>query len=170
MSGHYYRSVESVKRKNSTMRSLGVPAKKQRTGQSPEENATAIQIDEEIDRMFARFGEQVRLLRKSRHVTHEQICERTGLTSGAISRIEHGERSLAARSMVKLALGLGMQPSELAVFLDSGPRANATSRLVLDVPVLVGPGTRTETVRNVTRELESVKARPRQVSRKRSGS
>lgn len=130
-----------------------------------EKDARFEKLDGEIDSALARFGQQVRLLRKGRGVTQLDIYERTGLTSGAISRIENGHRDLTVRSILKMALGLGVQPSELSMLLDRGPRSNTTDRssIGVDVPVIVAPGVSSQSVDEVTQELSQRGARPRQV-------
>lgn len=124
-------------------------------------------LDGQIDETLKRFGEHVRAIRKTRGVTQLDIAGRTGLTSGAQSRIEHGDRALSMRSFMKVAVGLGIRPSELAILLDWLPTPNATGGPIVEVPVIVAPGVGSDSVKKVADELASRGAQASQVESKK---
>lgn len=60
------------------------------------------------------FGAFIRERRKALGLTQADLADKAGLSSGAISMIETGERSeLQARSARRLALALGVTSDEL---------------------------------------------------------
>lgn len=147
-----------------------MPSKRQpaKAVHQTEKEKQAAKLDTQIDETLKRFGEHVKAIRKTRRITQLDIAGSTGLTSGAQSRIENGDRSLTMRSFMKVAVGLGMRPSELAVMLDWSPGSNTTDRTLIGVPVVVAPGVGPDSVKKVTDELASRGAKTSQlVSKKR---
>lgn len=63
-------------------------------------------------RIEARFGRNLRFLRKERCVTQTELAERTGLHQNYISEIEHGKRNITLRVMENIAMALGVQEKE----------------------------------------------------------
>ncbi|WP_416326760.1 helix-turn-helix domain-containing protein [[Eubacterium] hominis] len=63
-------------------------------------------------RIEARFGRNLRFLRKERCVTQIELAERTGLHQNYISEIEHGKRNITLRVMENIAMALGVQEKE----------------------------------------------------------
>ncbi|MCT7955990.1 helix-turn-helix domain-containing protein [Laspinema palackyanum] len=60
-----------------------------------------------------KFGDRVRMLRKSQNLSQEQLAERSGLHRNYIGGIERGERNMALLNILRLAKALGVTPSEL---------------------------------------------------------
>jgi transcriptional regulator with XRE-family HTH domain len=60
-----------------------------------------------------KFGDRVRMLRKSQNLSQEQLAERSGLHRNYIGGIERGERNVALLNILRLAKALGVTPSEL---------------------------------------------------------
>ncbi|MEX1141624.1 MAG: helix-turn-helix transcriptional regulator [Thermoleophilaceae bacterium] len=59
------------------------------------------------------FGERVRELREAAGMTQEGLAHAAGLHWTYIGQIERGERNLTYKNVLKLARGLGVEPSEL---------------------------------------------------------
>lgn len=59
------------------------------------------------------FGEQLRRVRTERHLTQEQLAEASGLHRTEISLLERGKRTPILDTIVAVARGLGVSPSEL---------------------------------------------------------
>jgi transcriptional regulator with XRE-family HTH domain len=60
-----------------------------------------------------KFGDRVRMLRKSQNLSQEELAERSGLHRNYIGGIERGERNVALLNIFRLAKALGVTPSEL---------------------------------------------------------
>jgi len=60
-----------------------------------------------------KFGDRVRMLRKAKNLSQEQLAERSGLHRNYIGGIERGERNVALLNILRLAKALGVTPSEL---------------------------------------------------------
>lgn len=59
---------------------------------------------------------ELRTARKLARLTQQQLAERSGVDTSAISRVENGERdihSMSYDSVVRLARALGVDPEEL---------------------------------------------------------
>lgn len=56
---------------------------------------------------------RIRELRKERGLTQAQLAERAGLPQSYISRLENGEHSPTAKTITKLAEGLGVSANEI---------------------------------------------------------
>ncbi len=132
-----------------------------------DKDSSVERIETELDASLVRLGQQLKALRKQRRVTQQALEKRTGLSQGAQSKIENGDRALHLRSLLKYAIGMQMQPSELAMLLDWGPRANATDRSLVEVPVIIGPGVNPETVKELRQELAGRGAKIRHLVGKR---
>lgn len=59
------------------------------------------------------FGQRVRELRAERDVSQEALALRTGIARSYMGGIERGEKNPALDHIVRLAVGLGVEPSEL---------------------------------------------------------
>lgn len=59
------------------------------------------------------FGQRVRELRTERGVSQESLALKTGIARSYMGGIERGEKNPALDHIVRLAAGLGVQPSEL---------------------------------------------------------
>ena len=60
------------------------------------------------------LGRGVRAIRKERGINQTQLSQKSGLTTGGISRVETGSRNPSWANVVRLAEGLGVSSSELA--------------------------------------------------------
>lgn len=69
--------------------------------------------DTKESRYLTAFGKRVADIRRSRHLTQEQLAERAGLTPLAIGFIEQGRRWPRITTMHKLAKGLEIPVAEL---------------------------------------------------------
>ncbi|WP_159887559.1 helix-turn-helix domain-containing protein [Paenibacillus puerhi] len=63
-------------------------------------------------------GEQLRLVRKARGLTQEELAEKCGLSFSYISDIERGSRNVTLESLDKLMVALDVMPSEVFNFKD----------------------------------------------------
>ncbi|MHB1537748.1 MAG: helix-turn-helix domain-containing protein [Solirubrobacteraceae bacterium] len=59
------------------------------------------------------FGERLRTVRTERLLTQEQLAEASGVHRTEISLLEHGKRTPILDTIVAVANGLGVSPSEL---------------------------------------------------------
>lgn len=64
------------------------------------------------------FGQVVRNLRLERNLSQEKLSELSGLDRSYVSEIERGEKTASIRTIVKLAGGLGVLPSNLIVIME----------------------------------------------------
>jgi predicted transcriptional regulator len=60
-----------------------------------------------------KLGENVRALRESRDLTQEELAAACDVHPTEIGRIERGTRDLRLSTVVRVARGLGVTPSEL---------------------------------------------------------
>lgn len=61
-------------------------------------------------------GENIRLLRKERGLTQEELAERINLQQAYIGGAERGERNISMLTLQKIAAGLGVSPDEALNF------------------------------------------------------
>lgn len=66
-----------------------------------------------VNPQLKKFGDRVRMLRKAKNLSQEQLAERSGLHRNYIGGIERGERNVALLNILRLAKALGVTPSEL---------------------------------------------------------
>ena len=64
------------------------------------------------------FGQIVRRSRKRLGLSQEELAERCGLHRNAIGLIERGERSPNIETLIAIAKGLGVRPSQLVAQLE----------------------------------------------------
>ena len=62
------------------------------------------------------FGIHLAALRKERFISQEQLSFASGLARSYLSGVERGKRNIALVNICKLALALGLRPSELMLF------------------------------------------------------
>ncbi len=67
----------------------------------------------EVKDIRARFGAALRELRLRRHLTQEQLAERSGLSYKFVGEVERGQGNPALTSIAGLASGLGIGLPEL---------------------------------------------------------
>lgn len=65
------------------------------------------------------FGERVRQVRAEVGLTQEQLAEAAGLHPTFVANVERGYRVPTVPTMLKLAQGLGVEPSRLVDGLDT---------------------------------------------------
>jgi transcriptional regulator with XRE-family HTH domain len=63
--------------------------------------------------MGSEIGTKVREARERRGLSMAEVARASGLSPGAVSRIEHGERSPGAATLARLARVLGVEPGRL---------------------------------------------------------
>jgi transcriptional regulator with XRE-family HTH domain len=59
------------------------------------------------------LGADIRGVRNAKGLTLEELAERTGLHRTTIQKIESGEHEPRAKTLMKLAKGLGVKPGAL---------------------------------------------------------
>lgn len=74
------------------------------------------------------FGAAVRQLRERDELSQEELGYKTGLHRNYIGGVERGELNASLASIIKLAGGLGVQPSELVALGEKILRSRARSR------------------------------------------
>ena len=119
-------------------------------------------LDSFIGDSIVRFGQLVRILRKARGLTQQDIEARGQIASGLLSRVENGQRALALETALRISVALEMQPGQLMGLLD-GPKLNATFGAAGDTTLIVSGGATLQGVDKLSRELESRAATRRKV-------
>lgn len=59
------------------------------------------------------FGVRLRQLRTQHGISQDQLARRTGIHPTAIGRLEHGRREPTLKTILRLAHGLNLHPTEL---------------------------------------------------------
>lgn len=72
------------------------------------------------ERNLRQLGHRIRLARKSKSLTQEELAEKAGLSTTYIGRLERGEKTPSVQTLVILAESLGISPLDLLVDLE-GP-------------------------------------------------
>jgi DNA-binding XRE family transcriptional regulator len=75
-------------------------------------------IDDEASTARRRFGERLRMLRKSLSQTQEDLAKGSGIAQPTISRIEAGDREPRLSTLRGYANGLGLSVEQLLAKLD----------------------------------------------------
>jgi transcriptional regulator with XRE-family HTH domain len=76
--------------------------------------------DREFEKQVAEaFGARVRELRLEKGMTQEQLAEAASLHPTFISNVERGYRLSSVATLLRLANGLGCEPSDLLPIADS---------------------------------------------------
>jgi DNA-binding XRE family transcriptional regulator len=65
------------------------------------------------DRAIRLFGENVRVARKARGWTQEELAEKTGLAAVQVSRIERGVREVRITTLLRLLKAFELPPEAL---------------------------------------------------------
>ena len=74
--------------------------------------------NDEIIKTHYAFGVRVKRLRKEQCLTQQQLGGIIGLERSAISRLETGSTNATLDTILRLAHGLGLSPSELLADLE----------------------------------------------------
>jgi transcriptional regulator with XRE-family HTH domain len=69
--------------------------------------------DYDVDSVLVRFGNRVRELRKKQGLSQEGLALESGLDRSYVGGVERGERNISLENIEKLAMALGVHPSEL---------------------------------------------------------
>jgi len=59
------------------------------------------------------MGNRIREIRKSKHMTMEELSEATGISPSFLSRIESGSRGLSLENTIRVARALAVEPEEI---------------------------------------------------------
>ncbi|PWI45957.1 helix-turn-helix transcriptional regulator [Streptomyces sp. ICBB 8177] len=70
--------------------------------------------DDLVLRQRQAVGDRIRLLRRERGLTQEQLAERSGLDRKTVSRAENGRYSMPLDHLVMMARALGVHLADLA--------------------------------------------------------
>lgn len=73
---------------------------------------------------YYKIGQRIRALRKSHHLSQDQLAELTGISTTHMSHIETGNTKLSLSVLVKLATVLSVQTDELLFDI---PQVNTTA-------------------------------------------
>lgn len=66
--------------------------------------------------ILTEFGDRVRLFRKKKGWTLEDLAMESGLHPSSISQVERGERNLTLKNLSRLANGLDVDPYQLLLY------------------------------------------------------
>ncbi|NOU83890.1 helix-turn-helix domain-containing protein [Paenibacillus sp. LMG 31459] len=69
-------------------------------------------------RLVEKLGNRIRLIRKEKGLSQEQLAEVSGLHTNYIGAIERGEKNVTVESLEKVSLGLGITMDELFRYID----------------------------------------------------
>ena len=75
-------------------------------------------MKDEKKEILETFGICVNEIRKARGMTMLDVEVITGISEGSISKIENGKKNPALTTVIKLAKGLSIRPSELLAIFD----------------------------------------------------
>jgi len=68
--------------------------------------------------VLEKFGAYVRQIRNDKGITMLEVEVATGISEGSISKIENGKKNPALTTIIKLAKGLSVAPSDLLSLFD----------------------------------------------------
>lgn len=75
-------------------------------------------MKDEKKEILEKFGAYVRQVRNDKGLTMLEVEVITGISEGSISKIENGKKNPALTTIIKLANGLSVPPSELLTLFD----------------------------------------------------
>lgn len=70
-------------------------------------------MDEKSSPALVRLGKNVKIARIEADFTQEQACLEAGLTRGNWSKLERGELNASAKTIIRVAVALGVDPGSL---------------------------------------------------------
>lgn len=76
-----------------------------------------------------RLGERIRMLRRERNLSQEQLGERAGLHTNYIGQVERGEKNVTIESLEKIAAGLKVSMEELFRYIDPMEREDDLAQI-----------------------------------------
>ncbi len=103
------------------------------------------------------FGERIRVLRKSRKWTQEDLGERAGLHYTYVGQVERGEPNLSIDNIEKLASGLGVTPADLFAFSERSGGGKGKIRMELDAILGTQQKDELERILRIVREIVEFK-------------
>ncbi|MBV6715882.1 helix-turn-helix domain-containing protein [Paenibacillus chitinolyticus] len=62
------------------------------------------------------IGERIRLLRREKGLTQEELAEAAGINASYIGTVERGERNISLETLEKVIIGLNVTPTEMFQF------------------------------------------------------
>ena len=65
------------------------------------------------DRVLVAVGSRIRSLREARGIAQEDFAARAGLDRSYYGGVERGERNVAVRNLIRIAVALQVEPGEL---------------------------------------------------------
>ncbi|WP_089721105.1 helix-turn-helix domain-containing protein [Candidatus Entotheonella palauensis] len=81
--------------------------------------------DEEIDAFLSQIGERIKVARRNRSLTQDQLWDISGVPQGSISRLERGQYDdIMLKTLIRLAKGLEVSLEEL-IFGNTEDEASA---------------------------------------------
>ena len=66
-----------------------------------------------MDTILKKLGKRIRTLRKARGLSQELLAERANIHPAFLGQIERSETFPTVKTLIRIASGLGIQPSEL---------------------------------------------------------
>ncbi|NMI05044.1 helix-turn-helix transcriptional regulator [Paenibacillus sp. SZ31] len=66
-----------------------------------------------MSNIYLRVGKRIRLYRKARKLTQEELGEQLRIDQSYLGRIERGEVNITIETLDKIAISLGIVPSQL---------------------------------------------------------
>lgn len=76
-----------------------------------------------------RLGERIRLLRRERNLSQEQLGELAGLHTNYIGQVERGEKNVTIESLEKITAGLHISMEELFRYIDPMKREDELAQI-----------------------------------------
>jgi XRE family transcriptional regulator, regulator of sulfur utilization len=77
-----------------------------------------------------KLGERIRIIRKEKELSQEELGEHSGLHTNYIGAVERGEKNLTIDSIIKISKGLNISLEELFRYLDPKDHEDDLDRLV----------------------------------------
>jgi len=109
----------------------------------------------ELKTIISAFIDYIVSTRERLGLQQQQLERASGLAKGSLTNVERRGGSMKLETLVRIAHGLGTQPSELARLLDRPDRASLASRGEI-VPVVNLGGVARKTLDDATSEADSV--------------
>ncbi|MHC0037907.1 helix-turn-helix domain-containing protein [Pseudoneobacillus sp. C159] len=88
-----------------------------------------------MDNLVKIVGEQIRIIRKNKELSQEELAEISGLHNTHIGKIERGEMNLTLESLVKVTKALGVSLEEFFSLID--PKLNVDNEVLLKLIELI---------------------------------
>ena len=79
--------------------------------------------------LVQKLGNRIRLLRKERNLSQEQLGELAGLHTNYIGQVERGEKNMTIESLAKIAAGLHVSMEELFRYIDPMKREDEFAQI-----------------------------------------